>query len=311
MNSVPKLFSCSYADCWTEKHFSTEFGVLTSNHTHSHTLFWGCVSRWFGRALAWHARGHRFDPGNLHQKKHRTEMCGAFLVSAVLNSLSHGLRRDSSLGEGALGIAVMFPAKVQSLRTRQLRLLRRSRASSPKGEPSRKAHCESIRCNEEASGSALGSPFGRAGFAKQRLRGRGRRDAQMPLPVAAPPVKNAFGAFRRVRQTQNYKEPFCGIWSERSGDHFKSSRSQGTDCKAFTDLQPLNSYWTFAQSYGIILSAIAGIVHRLVYQPSKLRRWVRFPLPAPQDLNLEWFGSFLFIWAAILPTGGGNATIEP
>ena len=68
MNSVPKLFSCSYADCWTEKHFSTEFGVLTPNHTHSHTLFWGCVSRWFGRALAWHARGHRFDPGILHQK---------------------------------------------------------------------------------------------------------------------------------------------------------------------------------------------------------------------------------------------------
>ena len=68
MNSVPKLFSCSYADCWTEKHFSTEFGVLTPIYIHSHTLFWGCVSRWFGRALAWHARGHRFDPGNLHQK---------------------------------------------------------------------------------------------------------------------------------------------------------------------------------------------------------------------------------------------------
>ena len=81
MNSVPKLFSCSYADCWTEKHFSTEFGVLTPNHTHSHTLFWGCVSRWFGRALAWHARGHRFDPGNLHQKeKHCTGMCSAFLL---------------------------------------------------------------------------------------------------------------------------------------------------------------------------------------------------------------------------------------
>ena len=81
MNSVPKLFSCSYADCWTEKHFSTEFAVLTPNHTHSHTLFWGCVSRWFGRALAWHARGHRFDPGNLHQKeKHCTGMCGAFLL---------------------------------------------------------------------------------------------------------------------------------------------------------------------------------------------------------------------------------------
>ena len=68
MNSVPKLFSCYYADCWTENHFSTEFGVLTPNNTHSHTLFWGCDSRWFGRALAWHARGHRFDPGILHQK---------------------------------------------------------------------------------------------------------------------------------------------------------------------------------------------------------------------------------------------------
>ena len=68
MNSVPKLFSCYYADCWTENHFSTEFCVLTLNHTHSHTLFWGCVSRWFGRALAWHARGQRFDPAILHQK---------------------------------------------------------------------------------------------------------------------------------------------------------------------------------------------------------------------------------------------------
>ena len=66
MNSVPKLFSCCYADCWAENHFSTEFGVLTPNHTHSHTLFWGCVSRWFGRALAWHARGQRFDPAILH-----------------------------------------------------------------------------------------------------------------------------------------------------------------------------------------------------------------------------------------------------
>ena len=68
MNSVPKLFSCCYADCWTENHFSTEFGVLAPNCTHSHTLFWGCVSRWFGRALAWHARGQRFDPAILHQK---------------------------------------------------------------------------------------------------------------------------------------------------------------------------------------------------------------------------------------------------
>ena len=65
------------------------------------------------------------------KKKHHTEMCGAFLVSAGLNSLSHGLRRDSSLEDGALGIAMMFPAEVQSLRTRQLRPLRRSRARFP------------------------------------------------------------------------------------------------------------------------------------------------------------------------------------
>ena len=84
-------------------------------------------------------------------------------------------------------------------------------------------------------------------------------------------------------------------------------------CCVCPAMQLLNSCWTFAESYGIILSAIAGIVHRLVYQPSKLRRWVRFPLPAPKDLNLERFGSFLFVlhWAAILQTGGGNATIEP
>ena len=82
MNSVPKLFSCSYADCWTEKHFSTEFGVLTPNHTHSHTLFWGCVSRWFGRALAWHARGQRFDPAILHQKSTVFRLkYGAFLFA--------------------------------------------------------------------------------------------------------------------------------------------------------------------------------------------------------------------------------------
>ena len=82
MNSVPKLFSCSYADCWIGKHFSTEFGVLTPNHTHSHTLFWGCVSRWFGRALAWHARGQRFDPAILHQKSTILHVkYGAFLFA--------------------------------------------------------------------------------------------------------------------------------------------------------------------------------------------------------------------------------------
>ena len=45
--------------------------------------------------------------------------------------------------------------------------------------------------------------------------------------------------------------------------------------------------WTFAPEHAIISFVNAGIVHRLVYQPSKLRRWVRFPLPAPskRDAN--------------------------
>ena len=38
---------------------------------------WGCVSAWFGRALAWHARGHRFDPGILHQIKSVVQKCTA------------------------------------------------------------------------------------------------------------------------------------------------------------------------------------------------------------------------------------------
>ena len=97
---------------------------------------WGFSS--VGRALAWHARGHRFDPGNLHQKgKHCTEMCGAILFACLLRQC-----QKAPLGG--------------------------SRA---------------IRSNEEVSGSTLGSPFGRAGFAKQRLRGRGRQNVQMPLPL--------------------------------------------------------------------------------------------------------------------------------
>ena len=113
MNSVPKLFSCSYADCWTENHFSTEFGVSTPNYTHSHTLLWGCVSRWFGRALAWHARGHRFDPGNLHQKeKHRTGMCGAFLCPFRLAAARQSTfpKGTAFRGSGKLcGIAIRRP----------------------------------------------------------------------------------------------------------------------------------------------------------------------------------------------------------
>ena len=34
----------------------------------------GVLNRSLGRALAWHARGHRFDPGILHQIKTATEV---------------------------------------------------------------------------------------------------------------------------------------------------------------------------------------------------------------------------------------------
>ncbi len=45
--------------------------------------------------------------------------------------------------------------------------------------------------------------------------------------------------------------------------------------------------WTFAAEHAIISLVNAGIVHRLVYQPSKLRRWVRFPLPAPRIKHVD------------------------
>ena len=45
---------------------------------------WGCVSAWFGRALAWHARGQRFDPAILHQKSTVLRWkYGAFLFAEV------------------------------------------------------------------------------------------------------------------------------------------------------------------------------------------------------------------------------------
>ena len=47
--------------------------------------------------------------------------------------------------------------------------------------------------------------------------------------------------------------------------------------------------WTFWFPRGIMPFVDAGIVHRLVYQPSKLRRWVRFPLPAPSVFGVDSF----------------------
>ena len=54
-------------------------GIITPVVRHG-TDIWGISSA--GRALAWHARGHRFDPGILHQKS--TVLCrkyGAFLFA--------------------------------------------------------------------------------------------------------------------------------------------------------------------------------------------------------------------------------------
>ena len=45
-------------------------GILSKSSGNG-TPVWGISSA--GRALAWHARGHRFDPGILHQTKHAAE----------------------------------------------------------------------------------------------------------------------------------------------------------------------------------------------------------------------------------------------
>ena len=54
-----------YLLCYTATCLSSIAGAGYSSPFPSHQ---GVHTRWFGRALAWHARGHRFDPGNLHQK---------------------------------------------------------------------------------------------------------------------------------------------------------------------------------------------------------------------------------------------------
>ncbi len=39
--------------------------LITNSIANDHLIVWGYSSA--GRALAWHARGHRFDPDYLHQ----------------------------------------------------------------------------------------------------------------------------------------------------------------------------------------------------------------------------------------------------
>ena len=78
------------------------YGIILKQSGGRHNR-WGFSSA--GRALAWHARGHRFDPGNLHQEKHHTEMCGAFAFTdgttdgglAPLGERVHGLQAERDI----------------------------------------------------------------------------------------------------------------------------------------------------------------------------------------------------------------------
>ncbi len=66
-----------YLPCYTAICLSSIAGAGYSSPFPSHQ---GVHTRWFGRALAWHARGHRFDPGILHQKSTVLRLkYGAFL----------------------------------------------------------------------------------------------------------------------------------------------------------------------------------------------------------------------------------------
>ena len=57
----------------------------------------GCVSIPFGRALAWHARGHRFDPGNLHTEAlHEKSRSAFYFVSKQVYHDSPNTVQDQS-----------------------------------------------------------------------------------------------------------------------------------------------------------------------------------------------------------------------
>ena len=112
----------------------------------------------------------------------------------------------------------LFPANVLAL-SASLRS-----AAPPKGEPL--AYRESYRVNCKASGFARGSPFGRAGaLAPERASTLPRSAAlsqkaalQMLLPSTTPPVKIAFGAARRPRQTQN-KNNLSAEYVQSAAEH--------------------------------------------------------------------------------------------
>ena len=117
----------------------------------------------------------------------------------------------------------LFPANVLAL-SASLRS-----AAPPKGEPL--AYRESYRVNCKASGFARGSPFGRAGaLAPERASTLPRSAAlsqkaalHLPFPFTTPPVKIAFGAARRPRQTRNKNNLSAEYAQSERGAHSKSS----------------------------------------------------------------------------------------
>ena len=94
----------------------------------------------------------------------------------------------------------------------------------PKGEPLAWRYTSRFKC--KASGFARGSPFGRAGaLAPERASTLPRSAAlsqkaalHLPFPFTTPPVKIAFGAARRPRQTRN-KNNLSAIYAQSNAEH--------------------------------------------------------------------------------------------
>ena len=72
VSQTPKIFKKS-VDKYPTPCYNNTCRRLKSQPRQS---IWGFSSA--GRALAWHARGHRFDPGNLHQTKALGNFAGRF-----------------------------------------------------------------------------------------------------------------------------------------------------------------------------------------------------------------------------------------
>ena len=99
------------------------------------------------------------------------------------------------------------------------------------------------------------------------------------------------------------------LFAAINGDFFYAVRSRA------------NSALTAAGKTGIIalfqkkLACFAGVVQRLVHQPSKLRTWVRLPSPAPKkkphlSAGQMWFLLYHGKWAAAAPAAARNSGLS-